>query len=97
LGRIQGYREEIPVQPTPGKPDSGPANANKRLATRLYQLKTGRCLTGQYLAWTKKQSNQVLVVSLQDPNAGASLQVLPALETLAEDPVGGGAKGDRER
>jgi len=37
------------------KPDSGPANANKRLAASFYQLKTGHCLTGQYLAWTKKR------------------------------------------
>ena len=30
------------------------ARANKRLAARFYQLKTGHCLTGQYLAWTTR-------------------------------------------
>ena len=28
------------------------AGASKRLASRFYELKTGRCLTGQYLQWT---------------------------------------------
>jgi len=31
------------------------ARANKRLAARFYQLKTGHCLTGQYLAWTTRR------------------------------------------
>jgi hypothetical protein len=34
------------------KPDAIVAGANKRLAPRFYQLKTGHCLTGQYLQWT---------------------------------------------
>jgi len=29
------------------------ARCSKRMATRSYQLKTGHCLTGQYLRWTK--------------------------------------------
>jgi len=34
------------------KPDGTVAGSTKRLASRFYQLKTGRCLTGQYLQWT---------------------------------------------
>jgi len=32
------------------KPDQTIAKAKKRLASRFYQIKTGHCLTGQYLA-----------------------------------------------
>ena len=35
-------------------PDPAVAQANKRLASRFYQLKTGHCLTGQYLQWTTR-------------------------------------------
>jgi len=31
------------------------AKAKKRLASRFYQLKTGHCLTGQYLSWTTRR------------------------------------------
>jgi hypothetical protein len=41
--------------PTRQKPDGVVAGSFKRLASRFYQLKTGHCLTGQYLAWTKKR------------------------------------------
>ena len=37
------------------KPNGAVANSTKRLAFRFYQLKTGYCLTGQYLDWTKKR------------------------------------------
>jgi hypothetical protein len=37
------------------KPDSAPAKTGKRLAARFYQLKTGHCLTDQYLKWTKNR------------------------------------------
>ena len=30
--------------------------SSKRLASRFYQLKTGHCLTGQYLNWKKGRS-----------------------------------------
>jgi len=36
------------------KPDPTVAKANKRLASRFYQMKTVHCLTGQYLAWTTR-------------------------------------------
>jgi len=38
------------------KPDLTVAHANKRLASRFYQLKTGYRLTGQYLHWTTRRS-----------------------------------------
>jgi len=34
------------------KPDPTVVRANKRLASRFYQLKTGHFLTGHYLTWT---------------------------------------------
>jgi len=37
------------------KPDPTVAKARKRPAARFYQLKTGHCLTGQYLAWTMRR------------------------------------------
>jgi hypothetical protein len=33
------------------------AGSPKRLAGRYYQLKTGHCLTGQYLKWTKSRAS----------------------------------------
>jgi ribonuclease HI len=33
------------------------AGCPKRLAARYYQLKTGHCLTGQYLKWTKSRTS----------------------------------------
>ena len=40
--------------PDSQKPDGAVANSTKRLASRFYQLKTGHCLTGQYLNWMKR-------------------------------------------
>jgi len=37
------------------KPDPTVAKANRRLASRFYQMKTGHCLTGQYLAWITRR------------------------------------------
>jgi len=37
------------------KPDVIVAGTNKRLASRFYQLKTGHCLTGQYIQWTSRR------------------------------------------
>ena len=41
--------------PKSQRPDGAVAASTKRLASRFYQLKTGHCLTGQYLSWTKKR------------------------------------------
>ena len=57
------------------------------------KLKSRRCLTGQYLAYQEPTLCQMLVEPLQGPDTRTSLQVLPTLETLVENPVGGGAKG----
>ena len=48
----------LPRPATPSekqKPDSIVAGANKRLASRFCQLKTGHCLTKQYLQWTVRR------------------------------------------
>jgi len=37
------------------KPDLMVAKARKRVAAHFYRLKTGRFLTGQYLAWTTRR------------------------------------------
>jgi len=39
--------------PKSRRPDSTVAGSTKKLASRFYQVKTGHCLTGQYLHWTK--------------------------------------------
>jgi hypothetical protein len=41
--------------PTMQRPDGTVAGSSKRHASRFYQLKTGHCLTGQYLNWTKSR------------------------------------------
>jgi len=41
--------------PESQRPDGAVAGSTKRLASRFYQLKTGHCLTGQYLNWTKSR------------------------------------------
>jgi len=66
-----------------------PAGEGKRLAARFYQLKTSHCLTGLVPQVGEGQAHsQMLVVPVPDPGLGASLQVLPALEAPAEEPVG---------
>jgi len=42
--------------PSRQKSDITVAVSSKRLASRFYQLKTGHCLTGQYLPWTKNRT-----------------------------------------
>jgi len=41
--------------PSRQKPDIAVAGSSKRLVSRFYQLKTGRCFTGQYLRRTKNR------------------------------------------
>jgi len=74
--------------PDSQKPDGAVANSTKRLAPRFYQLKTGHCLTGQYLNWTT--SRPVLVVPLPNADPGPPPQGVPRMEAAAEDRVGGG-------
>ena len=51
LARIRNRK----YHPDEKKPDQTVAKAKKRLASRFYQMKTGHCLTGQYLAWTTRR------------------------------------------
>ena len=74
------------------RPDFIPANANKWHASRLYQLKTGYCLTGQYLHWTKSRPTAKCWLPVPNPNTEASLQELSPQEAPAGNPVGGGEK-----
>jgi len=41
--------------PKSQRPDGTVAGSTKRLASRFYQIKTGHCLSGQYLHWTKNR------------------------------------------
>jgi len=41
--------------PKSQKPNGTVAGSAKRLASRFYQLKTGHCLTGEYLHWAKSR------------------------------------------
>jgi len=41
--------------PKSQRPDVVVAGSAKRLASRFYQGKTGHCLTGQHLHWTKNR------------------------------------------
>jgi len=55
MGRILAFLNTARQQEKPRKPDPVPAKSNKRLAARFYRLKTGHCLTGQCLTWTKNR------------------------------------------
>jgi len=37
------------------RPDGTVAGSTKKMASRFYQIKTGHCLTGEYLNWTKNR------------------------------------------
>ena len=41
--------------PKSQRPDGTVAGSTKRLTSQFYQLKTGHCLTGQYLNWTRNR------------------------------------------
>jgi len=43
--------------PRTQQPDKTVAGSNKRVAARFYQIKTGHCLTGEYLEWTKSRAS----------------------------------------
>jgi hypothetical protein len=52
-GRITAKKYRLPAEQ---RRDRVAARCPKRLAGRFYQLKTGHCLTGQYLKWTKNRA-----------------------------------------
>jgi hypothetical protein len=51
-GRVTKKKYRMPREQ---QPDKTVAGSTKRLVSRFYQLKTGHCLTGQYLEWSKNQ------------------------------------------
>jgi len=77
------------------KPDPTVARANKRLASRFYQLKTGHCLTP---VDDKSPGRQVLVVPAPalGPNSRAPVRKLPAVESQQKPLWGHRPGGDRE-
>jgi len=50
--RVSAKKYRMPRKQQPGRTVAG---STKRSASRYYQLKTGHCLTGQYLEWTKNR------------------------------------------
>jgi hypothetical protein len=52
-GRITSKKYRLPREQRPNRVVE---RCPKRLASRFYQLKTGHCLTGQYLKWSKSCS-----------------------------------------
>lgn len=65
-------------RPYPGSRARSRTRCQPRLAPRFYQLKTGHRLTGQHLQWTNPAA------PAQDPDAGAPLQELPAMEVVLQ-------------
>jgi len=51
-GRTSKAKYRMPKSQTPGGTVAG---STKRLASRFYQIKTGHCLSGQYLNWKKNR------------------------------------------
>ena len=66
----------------------------KRLASRFYQVKTGHCLSGKYLHWTKNRPTlQCWWYPIQTRE---HLFKVSGVEGPTENSVGGGAEGDWE-
>jgi hypothetical protein len=53
-GQGAGHRQKYKLL-VKQRPNGTVADSSKRLTSRFYQLKTGHCLTGQYLNWTKSR------------------------------------------
>jgi hypothetical protein len=51
-GRVATKKYRLPREL---RPDKAVAGSSKRLASRLYQIKTGHCLKCQFLEWTRNQ------------------------------------------
>jgi len=67
------------------------AGSSKRLASRFYQMKTGHCLTGQYLHWTESRPTAQCWWCRCQTQTRDHLSKAPRAEAPAEDPVGRGA------
>jgi len=55
MGRGPNLQEVPHAREPEARRDGAAANSSKRLASQFYQIKTGHCLTGQYLNWTKSR------------------------------------------
>jgi len=81
--------------PESQKPNGTVAGSTERLASRFYQLKTGHCLSGQYLKLDEEPDHPaVLVVPVPESNPGAPLCGVPGVEGPTEGTVGGGVDVD---
>jgi len=79
-----------------GMPSSRPNRMLDR--SRFHQIRTGALPYGPILAVDEEcGQSEMRVVPIQDTDPRAPAQALQAMETAAEDPVGGGTKGDRKR
>ena len=76
------------------KPDRAPAKTNRQPAARFYQLKTGHCLTGQFLKLTEgKPATECWRCSYQARIRGHIFSNCHRLGGPAEIPVGGSVAG----
>jgi hypothetical protein len=66
MGWRPGHQQEVQAAEQPEAGWDAVAGSAKRLASRFCQLKTGHCLIGQYLNWTKMSTHRsVPAVSVQ--------------------------------
>jgi len=83
--------------PKSQKPDGMVTWSSKRLASRFYQMKTGHCLTGRYLEWTKNRPTaQCRWCQCPTQTRDHLFKVCPEWEEAAENPVGRGVEGKQE-
>jgi hypothetical protein len=78
------------------KPDDAVAGSTKRLASRFYQIKTGHCLSGQYLHWAKNRPTPQCWWCRYENQTREHLFKVFGVEGQAEDPVDGSAEGNWE-
>ena len=78
------------------KPDGAVAGSTKRLASWVYQIKTGHCLRAVLQLDKESAHHAMLVVPVPESDARAPLQGVSGVEGPAEDPVGRGTEGDGE-
>jgi len=103
--RFEGWRQmsPAPIRSTPSRQGStsqlsGVGGEGLRSSSVGVLLTVGCREMIEHLRPGRRSSPLLdAVAPLQGADAGASLQVLPALERSAENPVGGGAKGHKER
>jgi len=82
--------------PSRQKPDGTVAGSSKRLASRLYQLKTSLPHRAVPTVDEEPPYRSVLAVPVSHADTGLPLQGVPPVDGPAEDPVGRGTEGKRE-